>query len=83
MCAHLQLFLRIDWQGPSFIGARRVDGIWEWQGRISEPMTYNEWWDFNEPSGDGDCTDFNGFQRFNDLNCNQHLTFFCETKRNA
>ena len=78
------MYLLLDWQGSSLIGGRYVDGIWRWQGRVTEEIGY-DWWADNQPSGDGDCMNVDPYinYKFNDIHCTfAPLHFFCEKATN-
>ena len=78
------MYTLLDWQGPSLIGGRKVNGTWRWQGRVTGEIGY-AWWAANQPSGDGDCinTVKNMNYTFNDLPCtSESFCFFCERADN-
>ena len=78
------MYLLLDWQGPSLIGGRYVDGIWRWQGRVTGVVGY-DWWADNQPSGDRYCMDVNlpPEYKFNDMHCDSASPyFFCEKSQN-
>ena len=78
------MYLLLDWQGPSLIGGREVNGIWRWQGRVTGVVGY-DWWADNRPSGNRDCIDVNQYlkYKFNDISCTfAKLYFFCEKEQN-
>ena len=76
--------LLLDWEIGAFIGGRKVNGIWRWHGRLTEPLAYT-WWGNNQPSGGGqDCMGASSVvqYKFNDLFCGNKKYFFCEKASN-
>ena len=72
--------LFLDWQFSVFIGIHKVNDIWRWQGRLTEPITYGWWGDNNPSGGDRYCIGVgpNVKYKFNDFHCQNEKYFFCE-----
>ena len=79
-------FLLLDWGFSTFIGAQKISGKWQWQGRVTEPLAY-DWWGDNQPSGgeDQDCLNVGKAVqfKFNNVYCQNILYFFCEKASNS
>ena len=79
------MFPLLDWQFPAFLGIQNVSGLFRWQGRLTEPITY-EWWNDNNPTGgERYCINVgpNSKYQFNDLPCEMSMYFFCEKESNC
>ena len=79
-------FLLLVWGFSTIIGARKISGKWQWQGRVREQIIY-DWWGDNQPSGgaDRDCLNVGKAVqfKFNNVYCQNILYFFCEKASNS
>ena len=74
--------LLLDWQSLSFIGARTVNGMWRWDGRVTEPITY-EWWGESQPTEKSQyCMGTSAEYKFRNIYCHGQKNFFCERVHN-
>ncbi|XP_067944856.1 putative leucine-rich repeat-containing protein DDB_G0290503 [Watersipora subatra] len=62
----------------AWLGGKRGNNGWEWQGRLTGPFTYNKWAP-GQPDWDGACLEALGDDGFNDGKCYwTHRNYICE-----